>query len=139
MNESILKELCLDLHFVSQLKKYTRLKDIENFIKTFMDWYINNNLKTNNFWLYQPYYINENNKYVDIPDSYGHIDDMCYYLTGKTEEDFINLFYDCKCWRYKNYLITFNYDEKFCYSADRYYRSNPQFFIINLDTASMIE
>lgn len=134
-----LKEPCLDLHFVSRLKKYTRLKDIKNFIKTFMDWYIDNNLKTNNFWLYRPYYINENNECVDIPDSYGHTDDMCYYLTGKTEEDFIDLFYGVGCWKYKNYLIKFSYNENYSYSADRYYQSNPQFLITNLDTVGVIE
>nr|DAF08747.1 MAG TPA: hypothetical protein [Caudoviricetes sp.] len=47
----------LDLHLVSQLRRYTKAKDIKNFIKSFMDWYIDNDLKTNNFWLYQPYYL----------------------------------------------------------------------------------
>ena len=134
-----LKEPCLDLHFVSRLKKYTRLKDIKNFIKTFMDWYIDNNLKTNNFWLYRPYYINENNECVDIPDSYGHTVDMCYDLTGKTEEDFADLFYNCRrYWIYRNYLIRFSYDEKYSYSADRYYKSNPQFCITSLDKVERI-
>lgn len=140
MNVDKFEELCLDSHLVSQLREYTRVKDIKNFIKSFMDWYINNNLKTNNFWLYQPYYINKNNEIINIPDNHGRTQDMCYYLTGKSEEDFVSLFYGCKCWRrYKNYLIAFDYDEKFCYSSDKYYQSNPQFHIINLDFTEVIE
>lgn len=140
MNVDKFEELCLDSHLVSQLREYTRVKDIKNFIKSFMDWYINNNLKQIIFWLYQPYYINKNNEIINIPDNHGRTQDMCYYLTGKSEEDFVSLFYGCKYWRrYKNYLIAFDYDEKYCYSSDKYYQSNPQFHIINLDFTEVIE
>lgn len=138
----IIKDVYFEKEFINKLHKYTKNKDIKNFIKTFIDWIIENDLNMLNFWLYRPYYIdNEERKYIYIEENYRNSCDMCYNLTGLPDEDFADFISKEKSiYKYKNFIIKSSYNTEWTYRGDGYYyNTNPQFLIYKEDTIEVIK
>lgn len=137
----IIKDVYFEKEFINKLHKYTKNKDIKNFIKTFIDWMIENNLNMSSFWLYRPYYIeNGEKKYIYIEKRICDGCDMCYDLTGLSDREFADFISEVQpIYKYKNFIIKLSYDTKWTYSGDGYwYDTNPQFLIYKEDKIEII-
>lgn len=136
----ITKTIYFEKEFIEKLHEYTTKKDIKNFIKTYIDWMIGNNLPVKEFWLHEPYYyssdgtcesISFNN---DLP--FYCWADKCFSLTGLDEEDFANMLRNLQIdglYKYKNYLIKPAYETVWTNDAGGYYfYYRPQFLIYDI-------
>lgn len=140
----IVTNIYFEKSFTDKLREYTKAKNLKQFIKTFIDWIIENDLDIDVFDLRNTWYeIDGQNTLIPFEDEICDWNE-CYNFTGMNDHDFITkVLWDesSKClYSYKGFLIYPSYTTTWTHDAGGYYvYSRPKFFLFHKEEIESIE
>ena len=119
----IAREIYFEKSFTDKLREYAKVNDLKQFIKTFIDWTLDNDISANVFDLREPYFEDERCDW-----------NRCYNFTGMDDRDFITKVLwgesNKRMYSYKSFLIYPSYSTTWTHDAGGYYvYSRPKFHI----------
>lgn len=130
--------------FTDKLREYAKAKDLKQFIKTFIDWIIENDLDTDVFDLRNTWYdIDGQSTLINFEDEICDWNE-CYNFTEMSDYDFITkVLWDesnKRLYSYRGFLIYPSYSTTWTHDAGGYYVYNkPKFFIFPRKDIEAIE
>ncbi len=130
--------------FTDKLREYAKAKDLKQFIKTFIDWIIDNDLDTDVFDLRDTWYnIDGESTLILFEDEICDWNE-CYNFTGMDDNDFITKVLrdesNKRLYSYKGFLIYPSYSTTWTHYVGGYYvYSKPKFFIFPRKDIEFVE